>query len=442
MTIAHNTSANVYASDATTNAVESGSFTVPSGLSNPYLLAVVVYEANTTPKDVSGVTFNSVAMTKLHEHSQNHSNIPNLEVWGLNAPTAGAHTLAVTFINPTADNRVLISAAVLTGSAGTITVGAVNNAAPNIAVTANADATLATTNPGKVFVAVATPNSSYLPLDVVTGWTSHHQASHVGDGLQFGLLDAPTPGAQTATFSPNDAGGSANNFPWVTIELYESGPAVTAADGTVQIGEAGLAHAPVTPGTEVFTASPAFANPINGATLDPDGAAIDITSLLSGLTAANATLTAPDVSLFRVGGAWNAIRWGTNYEIEFTDGTDTARVNMQFTASIPDRFGAIVTPNAIYHAPGLVANDLSYGLWTTGEGQHNPAMGATTAGVYVNGIAVFQPFGYDLSAGAWIEGTAVEFTDGAIPECPQQLSNSVLGPLHSPVENFTCLRTY
>lgn len=190
-----------------------------------------------------------------------------------------------------------------------------------------------------------------------------------------------------------------------------SGPTVTAADGTVQIGEAGLTHAPVAAGTEVFTASPAFAGAINGATLDPDGAAIDITSLLSNLSSTTARLTAPDVSLFRVGGAWNAIRWGVNYEIEFTDGTDTARVNCMFTAPVPTRFGAIVTPNATYHPGAAIATDESYGLWTLGEGLHNPANGLTTANIFVTGDATFQPFAYDLSASAWIEGTAVAFTE-------------------------------
>lgn len=53
-------------------------------------------------------------------------------------------------------------------------------------------------------------------------------------------------------------GGSGTNATgWITAEFVPSasGPAVTATDGTVQIGEAGLTHAPVAAGTEVFTAT-------------------------------------------------------------------------------------------------------------------------------------------------------------------------------------------
>lgn len=213
--------------------------------------------------------------------------------------------------------------------------------------------------------------------------------------------------ARTSTMTETDSAGKVAG---VTL-IIPASRVMTAADGTVQIGESGLTHAPVSPGTEVFTASPAFSSAINGATLDPDGAAIDITSLLSSLSTTNATLTAPDVSLFRVGGAWNAIRWGVDYVIRFTDGTDTADVNCKFTAPVPTRFGAIVTPNATYHPGAAIATDESYGLFTVGEGTHDPADGDTTANIFVAGVATFQPFAYDISAGAWIEGTAQQITD-------------------------------
>lgn len=268
--------------------------------------------------------------------------------------------------------------------------------------------------------------------------------SNVAGGLAFGVEYRSVSGNATDDDAVITTWTDSRPRSAVAFELVlaASAPSVTATDGTVQIGEAGLTHAPVTAGTEVFTASPAFSSAISGATLDPGGAAINITSLLSSLSTTNATLTAPDVALFRVGGAWNAIRWGVDYVIRFTDGTDTAEVNCRFTAPVPTRFGAVVTPDATNHPAALIATDEAYGLYTKGEGVYDPADGYAAANIFVAGEATLQPFGYDISAGAWIEGTAVTFADGAIAECPQQLSDCVLSPLHSPVENFTCLRTY
>lgn len=185
---------------------------------------------------------------------------------------------------------------------------------------------------------------------------------------------------------------------------------VTAAtDGEVKIGEAQL-PTPVSPTAEIYAISPAFSGAINAATLDPDGAAINITALLSGLTTSAATVTAPDIALLR--STWNAIRLGVAYDIEFSDGTDTARGQITFQPGVPSRFATVGgSPGGLAHPAALTTGDECLGYWLTGAGPVIPETGSAAANQYVAGQATLLPFGYDVSAGQWIEGTVVTFAE-------------------------------
>lgn len=131
----------------------------------------------------------------------------------------------------------------------------------------------------------------------------------------------------------------------------------------------------------------------------------------SGATASEVLVEAPDVTRFRVGGDLNHVRWGVERTLVVGDGATRRYVPITLTAPVPTRFGAIVTPDATYHPGDAEAGDESYPLWLIGEGPHNPANGATSANVFEGGVASFLPMAYDLSAGAWIEGTAVPFAE-------------------------------
>ena len=89
MAIARDTSTTLNCPVSTTT---TGSMTVAS-TSNRYIFVV-------TGESVTGITFDSVALTKLNSHTitsnSGYSYVPNVSVWGLANPSSGTKTLAVT----------------------------------------------------------------------------------------------------------------------------------------------------------------------------------------------------------------------------------------------------------------------------------------------------------------------------------------------------------
>lgn len=185
---------------------------------------------------------------------------------------------------------------------------------------------------------------------------------------------------------------------------------LTAGDGTLEIGESGL-PTPVAAGSEVFTADPDFSGAVSSGTLD----GVSITSKLSSASVDGATLGSLDVTDFRVGGSLNAVRWGQALDVEMSDGTDTGTGSVTLAAPVPTRFGTITSLGSNAPAAAQVGDE-RYGLWTTGEGIFIPETGAALPIIYEVGEAVLVEMVYDLSAGAWIEGSPVTFlepVDGA-----------------------------
>lgn len=399
-------------STADSSAVVSGS----QDFGNPVggVIVYVLYEG--LARLTTDVQIDSVSLTRVARqlHGGGSANDDNVDIYVGGPPGSGSLSWSVTFDN-TSDNVYAIVYQPI-NAAYTVAGAAVGGQANYTASAAFSEGVTLTATSTLVF-AFGGSTAGFLPVSGVSGLTVDREEEQGpndgGNGLLVGHFDTVTAGAHTVAFTINGAVVGTRNAVWTAVELLPA-PAstISATDGTVQIGESALDPA-VPPGTEDFTAT-GFASAINGATLDPDGAAINITSLLSNLSSTTARLTAPDISVFRVGGAWNAIQWGEVYEIEFTDGATTARVDMQFAASVPTRFGTIVTPNATHHPPGVVAGDQSYGLFTVGEGLHDPANGLTSANTFVAGVATQVPFAYDLSATAWVEGTPVNFGEVSV----------------------------
>lgn len=211
MAIARGNDANLFAGTTTTASL---SFDFDAGATtNPVLLAIVVYEADSGPaKDVSGITYGGAALTLALEQSEDNNNIPNGEIWYVAGPADNTNTLAVSFSDPTADSSVLISAVVYEGVDQSSPIGQTKNTEQALATAASYAfrTSFACGSPGSMAVHVVKGAvSAMTPMtaegvnasNVVLYQNAEHGAAGGGDALALAEYSASASSSYTAIFT-------------------------------------------------------------------------------------------------------------------------------------------------------------------------------------------------------------------------------------------------
>lgn len=334
MTITVEASGTLFNQRGTSGTVTTGTVTVPGGLSNPAVVVFVGYETGADVKSVDTVDYDGGSMgTALVQQilGASNANIPDLECFAkLTGVTAGTFDVDVNWVSGTSDDTQMGMYLVL-DAPNPILSSAVNNASALLPASSSTSIGLTTVN-NDAFVAVGVcpATTGGHPLSSLSNWTQQVGAvtsgpADAGMALAVGGGTVTTAGATTFgwTTGPNTVGS--RRCASVVVEFYESAP--STPEITTNLSSYTADGQSIT-----VTASPAFPGTINSATINGHSVTV------SGASTSGCTLTGPGLSDF-FGGTFADTRWDTNVAVEVGDGSQTASVNVQFTAPEPAGFG-------------------------------------------------------------------------------------------------------
>ena len=188
--------------------------------SNRYLVVAFYFEQNSS-SDISAVTYNSVALTKLVDSlaPAATTTAEDLEIWGLVAPATGANTLSWEISDTGKD--IAVQPIILQGTVGAVEAGANDKSA--LENTATTNVTLTTTVASSIILAFMsaetdtvgpfTPDSGTVEvIDDTVGTGSTGIAYFVGERIEATPGDYAVGATTTGASSPRDINLAAVDF--------------------------------------------------------------------------------------------------------------------------------------------------------------------------------------------------------------------------------------
>lgn len=259
MAIAFDTSTSFIAVAGTTT---NGNITV-AATSNRYLFVV-------TGSYTTAITFDGVSLTKLNQNVQTYnagfSFVPNVSVWGLQNPSTGTKTLAVT-ASGTSDP---ISAAVYNGVDPVQAEAYTTNQTNGNSVATQTDTISTLTNNAWIATFIKGVGNVGRTFTAGAGTTARSQTS-TGGGDTVGILDSNA--AKTPAGSYSLVTNWSSNVGWLSSVMYSIKPYLT-------IGFTGPASGNVNAASTNFTVTPDVA--VNGTiTITPSGGGLSTPIVLT-----------------------------------------------------------------------------------------------------------------------------------------------------------------